>query len=90
MRLTTASSSTTWNRGAGYLTVMKPIPATSSTTPISTMRVIFSSPRKNNAVKAMANREVVLMSGATTEICPPLSAINVHNWPISAKTAAPP
>jgi hypothetical protein len=58
----------TWKPAASYRAVMKPIPATSSTTPISTMGVIFSSPRKNSAVKAMANKGVVLMSGATTEI----------------------
>ena len=54
--------------GRGYLAVIKPIPATSSTTPISTNGLIFSSPRKNSAMKAMAKSGVVLISGATTEI----------------------
>ena len=53
---------------ACYRAVMKPIPATSSATPISTIGLIFSSPRKNSAVKAMAKSGVVLISGATTDI----------------------
>ena len=56
--------------GDFYRPVITAIPATNNIEPITTCLVIFSSPRKNIAVKAMMNSGVVLMIGLTTETSP--------------------
>ena len=57
-----------------YRPVITAIPATNITDPITTSRVIFSSPRKNIAVNTIMNSGVVLRIGLTTETSPAWSA----------------
>ncbi len=57
-----------------YRPVITAIPATNIIDPITTNRVIFSSPRKNIAVNTIMNSGVVLRIGLTTETSPAWSA----------------
>ena len=72
-----------------YRAVMKPIAGNYRTIP-SIIGVICSLARKNSAVKAMANSGVVLMRGGDPRDLSTVQRDKLHNWPISAKTAAAP